>query len=78
MSAEAAAFVRTFRVGEREVTITLPRPGAGRVVHLTVEWSPSLPTKLSPAEFDQYRAGRDSALAELSAAMGISTMVIEA
>jgi hypothetical protein len=77
MSASAAAIVRTFRVGKRTVTWTIPKPVVGSVSHSVVEWDPDLPRRLSQREWQQYRAGRDAIYAELSTLLGINMMVVE-
>ncbi len=65
MSAEAPALVRTFRVGHRICTISLPASEPGSVSYGTVEWEPDLPAGLNRSERRQYRKGRDKAFAEL-------------
>jgi hypothetical protein len=70
MSAQAAAVVRSFRVGKWTCTITLPRIERGAVFTISSEWSPSMPGRLSADEMRQYRAGRDQALAELAGTIG--------
>ncbi len=65
MSAEAPALVRTFRVGHRIRTISLPASEPGSVSYGTVEWEPDLPAGLNRSELRQYRKGRDKAFAEL-------------
>ncbi len=77
MSAEATAEVRTWRVGKRRVTVTVPRVRTGQVLHTAFEWSPNLPRRLSRREWKQCRAGRDAAFAELFAELGIRGVVLE-
>ncbi len=77
MSAEAAALVRTWRVGKRRVTVTMPQIRTGQVLHPAIEWSPNLPRRLSRREWKQYRAGRDKAFAELFAELGIRGLLCE-
>jgi hypothetical protein len=77
MSASVAALVRTFRVGPRMVTWTIPQPTPGSVSHSVVEWEPDMPKRLSEAEWRQYREGRDAIYAELSAVLGIRIAVME-
>jgi hypothetical protein len=78
VSAEAATFVRSWAVGERIATLTLPhvRPGKSRAA--AIEWSPSRPAKLSPSEWQQYREGRNAALAELARELGGTVALVEA
>jgi hypothetical protein len=40
---------------------------------VAIEWSPEQPRRLTPAEIEQYRAGRDTALA----ALGLRTLLVE-
>jgi hypothetical protein len=58
MSAEAAAIVHTFPVGNRMVTLTAQAPQRGQVANLAMEWDPTIPTRLTKRELRQYRAGR--------------------
>jgi hypothetical protein len=77
MSATAAVLVRTFSVGKRIVTLTLPKPERGRALCMTCEWAPETPQQLSEIEWKQYRAGRDAALGELVNLTGMRTLVVE-
>jgi hypothetical protein len=77
MSAESPAFVRSFRVGKRTVTLSMPMPRPGTVSSLVIEWDPDVPSHLSDRELAQYRRERDKALADLSNGLGIETSVIE-
>ena len=74
---EKAALVRTWRVGRRKVTVTVPQMRSGQVLHAAFEWSPDQPRRLSRREWKQYRKGRDAAFAELFAALGIRGAVLE-
>lgn len=65
MSAHAPLLTRSWTVGHYEVTLTVQPPRRGRVAHAHVEWSPSVPTVLTAAEWHEYRTGRDAAFAEL-------------
>lgn len=79
MSASAAILTRTWPVGSRTVTLTVPRLD-GRKAHpvcVSCDWSPSVPTALTADEWRAYRAGRDSALAELSEELGGRVGVLE-
>ena len=71
MSGEAATLVRTWRVGRRRVTLTVPQPRSGQVATAAIEWAPDLPRKLSRREWAQYRTGRDAAFADLCRELGI-------
>jgi hypothetical protein len=75
MSAEQALLVRSFPIGKRTVTISLPRPDSG--LSLAAEWSPEPPRKLSKKEWRQYRAGRQTLLEEYAALTGHRIAVIE-
>ncbi len=77
MPGEAAALVRSWRVGKRRVTMTAPRPRNGQVHTATIEWHPDMPRRLSRREWKQYRAGRDAAFADLCSELGVSGALIE-
>lgn len=77
MAAETAILIRSFRVGRRTVTLTFPRPKEGSMLAMACEWDPEPPRRLSKAEWRQYRAGRDAAVAELAAELGVTAAVIE-
>ncbi len=77
MPGEAAAMTRTWRVGKRRVTMTVPRIRTGQVLNAAFEWHPSMPRRLSRREWRQYRIGRDAAFAELFAELGIRGAVLE-
>jgi hypothetical protein len=77
LTAETPALVRTFAVGERTVTVTVPRAAPGAVVAMAFEWSPDTPPRLSPSEWREYRTGRDAALAELADVIGGKIAVVE-
>ena len=77
MPDEAAALVRTWRVGKRRVIMTAPKLRNGQVAMATIEWLPTMPRKLSRREWRQYRAGRDAAFAELFAELGIRGAVLD-
>lgn len=68
---ETAAMMRTWRVGRRKVTMTVPQIRNGQVAMATIEWLPTMPRKLSRREWKQYRTGRDAAFAELCGDLGI-------
>ena len=71
MPGEAAALVRSWRVGKRNVTMTVPQIRNGQVAMATIEWHPDMPRRLSRREWRQYRTGRDTAFAELCADLGV-------
>jgi|GEM_PF-3364729 len=77
MSAFASPLVRTFKVGAYECTLTFPPANRGAVSAMSAEWSPQHPGCLTPAEFEQYRTGRNKALAELAAIVGGNVAVVE-
>ena len=77
MPAEAAALVRTWRVGKRRVTMTASQIRNGQVAMATIEWFPTLPRKLSRREWQQYRAGRNATFAELCGDLGIRGVLCE-
>jgi hypothetical protein len=45
----SAGHVGSFRVGKRTVTLTIPKPAIGAAVCMVVEWSPTVPQRLSGA-----------------------------
>ncbi len=75
--AEQAALERSWRVGKRTVTCTVPQVRSGQVLHAAFEWIPNMPRCLSRREWRQYRAGRDKAFAELFAELGVKGAVLE-
>ncbi len=75
--AEKAALVRTWRVGKRKVTVTVPQIRTGQVLYAAFEWTPNMPRRLSRREWRQYRKGRDAAFAELFEELGIRGAVLE-
>ena len=75
--AEQAALVRSWRVGKRTVTVTVPQVRSGQVLHAAFEWYPNMPRRLSRREWKQYRKGRDTAFAELFTDLGIRGAVLE-
>ncbi len=78
MSAEAAIFTRTWQVGSRKVTMTLPRLPSGKPGVVAMEWDGSVPKRMGNAEWQQYRAGRDAALADLARELGLNIAVVDA
>jgi hypothetical protein len=64
-------------VGDRTCTMTVPRLQPGRPVHLAIEWSPTMPRRLSDAELDEYRVGRDAALADVARELGVTAALLE-
>lgn len=76
MSTEAA-FTRSWCAGRYTATLTSPLPRAGEVRSAAIEWSPAVPKRLTADELHAYRAGRDQALADLSAELGIHIAVLE-
>lgn len=73
MSAEASAMVRTWSVGGYTCTLTVPRGEPGSAQSASMEWSPSLPSRLTTDELAEYRRGRDAAFRSL----GINVLVLE-
>lgn len=71
------AIVKTWSVGTRTITLSVTRPTRGAPVAAVAEWAPDMPPTLSADELRQYRAGRDRALAEVSAELGINAAVLE-
>ena len=72
LSASAALITRSWKVGRRTVTLTMPRPMPGQVLHVACEWAPDVPTRLTDAEWGEYRDGRQAALTEIAEALQIN------
>ena len=66
---------RTWLVGKRRCTFTVPQSRSGQVATVTIEWHPDMPRQLSRKEWKQYRAGRDAAFAGLCGDLGIRGML---
>jgi hypothetical protein len=77
MSAEAAILTRSWRVGSRTASLSVPRPKPGKPLHVCIEWDPSPPSQLSTSEWREYREGRNAALADLAAELGIGVGVVD-
>lgn len=77
MSAEAAILSRSWRVGTRSCTLSMPPLQPGKPLHACIEWRPSPPRALSIDEWHEYRTGRDSAISEIANALGITVAVLE-
>lgn len=71
-----SAFTRTWRVGERTVTLSLPRDASG-MVHAVIEWAPDMPRHLNRTQLRAYRRGRAKALAALAAETGRTLGLVE-
>ncbi|MCW5751361.1 MAG: hypothetical protein KIT07_01470 [Anaerolineales bacterium] len=56
--------------------MTLPNPAGGALV-LSAEWVPDMPKRLTKKEWRQYRAGRDSVIAEAAALIGGGIAMVE-
>jgi hypothetical protein len=57
--------------------MTAPKLRNGQVAMATIEWLPTMPSKLSRREWTQYRTGRDAAFAELCGELGIRGLLCE-
>lgn len=68
MSDDRRAVRRIFKVGKFTAEVSIPVLRAGGVAMATVEWSPRVPERLSPAEQAAYETELARALAE---AMGV-------
>lgn len=73
-----AAFVRSWEVGRYTATLSCPRPRPGQVQAAVIEWHPEIPQRLTAAEVEAYRAGRDAAMRDLARRMGGRAGVVEA
>jgi hypothetical protein len=69
----------TFRVGRRfKVAMTIPSFGPGETLAMNVEWSPDVPKRrLNKREIQDYRRGRDAALAEVARLIGGNVLCVE-
>lgn len=82
MSATAAIVSRSWPVGDRTASLSVPRPEPGKPAHFPVgacviSWAPSPPTRLTPDEWRAYVRGRHAALADLAEELGIRVAVID-
>ena len=69
--------VRSWTVGDRTCTLSVPRPSPSTALHAVIEWAPAPPSRLSGPEWVQYRQGRDAALAEVAHALQLTVAVVE-
>lgn len=69
----------TFRVGRRfKVAMAIPSFGPGETLTMNVEWSPEVPKRrLNKREIQDYRRGRDAALAEVARLIGGNVLCVE-
>jgi hypothetical protein len=82
MSAATAIVSRSWPVGARTACLSVPRPEPGKPAHFpggacVIEWTPSPPSKLTPGEWQQYRQGRNAAVAQIAKELGIAVAVLE-
>ena len=49
----------------------------GKVGHVSIEWTPDVPRKLTKAQLNRYRRARNAALAEISSRTGEAVMGCE-
>ena len=71
--AEKAALVRSWRVGKRTVTCTVPQVRAGQVLHAAIEWTPDMPRRLSRRELSMAQTFREENLEERLPLLTVST-----
>ena len=77
MSAEAAAITRSWSVGPYTATLKAPRTKPGYLASAVIEWSPHVPQRLTEDQLETYRRGRNAAVAELSAELGVIAAVVD-
>ena len=77
MSAEAASVTRSWSVGPYTATLTVPRTKPGYLASAVIEWSPHVPQRLTEDQLETYRRGRNAAVAELSAELGVIAAVVD-
>jgi hypothetical protein len=66
----------TFTVGERTLTLSIPRLRPGEASIMKHEWSPDAPAKLSHAEQELYQKFRDMIASEITRDReGLATIV---
>ena len=75
--AEVAILIRSWPVGSRTATLSVPRPQPGKTLHASVEWEPCPPKALTSTEWMAYRTGRDKALSEIAAELDITVAVLD-
>jgi len=76
--AQKPLICESFPVGERWMaTISIARGPGGKPGAMAVEWAPHNPGRLSPREWNDYRAGRDAVLAKLAQQLGGRVAVVE-
>jgi hypothetical protein len=63
-----AVVTKSFRVGKRTATMTIPIKGG--MACMTCEWHPHKPRRLSKKEPSRYRAGRNATMLEVLKRMG--------
>ena len=63
---------RSWPVGSRTCTLSVPRLRKGALQHASVECSPTRPPYLKSSDWPQYLAGRAQAVAEIAAELGIT------
>jgi hypothetical protein len=68
---------RSWTVGRYRCTLSVPPPKSGGLSCCSIEWSPSLPTKLNAAELATYTVCRDAAIGEVASELGIKALVVE-
>jgi hypothetical protein len=70
------ALTRKWTVGRYTCTLSAPA-GASGTATAVIEWTPSVPKRLTAAEWAEYRAGRNAAAASLAAELGGAAVVVE-
>lgn len=70
----SVAVVRSWKVGRYTCTLSVP---AGKALCASVEWEPSMPKTLNAAELAAYTAGRNRAVAQIAAELGVPSVIVE-
>ena len=73
----AAILTRSWPVGARVCTLTVPRPTGTKPQQACIEWVPLPPQRLTADEWRQYREGRNAALADLAREIGGNVALVE-
>lgn len=63
-------FVRTFPVGDRLLTVSIPDPSRHGQMHPTLSWAPDAPFLMNDRELTDYAIGRQKVLEDLCAHLG--------
>jgi hypothetical protein len=77
MTASAPLFSKSWTVGHRTCRLDVPKAAPGQATTVLMDWTPDVPTRLSRAELQQYREGRNAAIAQAAAELGVAIALVE-